>query len=89
MAAVLAHVHYMPDHWRGQAHTARVMQEFSQLFQLKAVSVWWGGGGDHWRGQAHTARVMQEFSQLFQLKAVSVGGGGLRGMLELTVMYVI
>ena len=38
MAAVLAHVHYMPDHWRGQAHTARVMHEFSQMFQLKAVS---------------------------------------------------
>ena len=37
MAAVLAHVHYMPDHWRGQAHTARVMHEFSQMFQLKAV----------------------------------------------------
>ncbi|KAF0302240.1 Autophagy-related protein 9A [Amphibalanus amphitrite] len=36
MAAVLAHVHYMPDHWRGQAHTGRVMHEFSQMFQLKA-----------------------------------------------------
>lgn len=38
MTAVLAHAHYFPDHWRGQAHTNRVRQEFSQLFQYKAVS---------------------------------------------------
>ncbi|GLG98624.1 Autophagy-related protein 9 [Gryllus bimaculatus] len=37
MTAVLAHVHYLPDSWRGQAHTHKVREEFSQLFQYKAV----------------------------------------------------
>lgn len=37
MTAVLAHVHYLPDTWKGQAHTHTVRQEFSQLFQYKAV----------------------------------------------------
>ncbi|XP_063224010.1 autophagy-related protein 9A [Bacillus rossius redtenbacheri] len=37
MTAVLAHVHYLPDSWRGQAHTHRVRNEFSQIFQYKAV----------------------------------------------------
>nr|CAD7196671.1 unnamed protein product [Timema douglasi] len=37
LTAVLAHVHYLPDSWRGQAHTHRVRGEFSQLFQYKAV----------------------------------------------------
>lgn len=39
MTAVLAHAHYLPDSWRGQAHTARVRDEFAQLFQYKAVYV--------------------------------------------------
>lgn len=38
MTAVLAHVHYLPDNWKGQAHTHSVRQEFAQLFQYKAVS---------------------------------------------------
>jgi len=38
LTAVLAHVHYLPDSWRGQAHTNRVREEFSQLFHYKAVS---------------------------------------------------
>ena len=38
LTAVLAHVHYLPDSWRGQAHTKRVRKEFSQLFHYKAVS---------------------------------------------------
>lgn len=37
MIAVLAHVHYMPDSWRGNAHTVHVRDEFAQLFQYKAV----------------------------------------------------
>ncbi|XP_069678883.1 autophagy-related protein 9A isoform X1 [Periplaneta americana] len=37
VTAVLAHVHYLPDSWRGQAHTNRVREEFSQLFHYKAV----------------------------------------------------
>jgi hypothetical protein len=38
LTAVLAHAHYLPDSWRGQAHTNRVREEFSQLFHYKAVS---------------------------------------------------
>ncbi|XP_047498718.1 autophagy-related protein 9A-like [Penaeus chinensis] len=34
---VLAEVHYLPDHWREKAHTSRVRQEFSQLFQYRVV----------------------------------------------------
>ncbi|GFG31895.1 hypothetical protein Cfor_04514, partial [Coptotermes formosanus] len=37
LTAVLAHAHYLPDSWRGQAHTNRVREEFSQLFHYKAV----------------------------------------------------
>lgn len=36
---ILAQVHYMPDHWKGQAHTYKVRDEFSSLFQYKAVSM--------------------------------------------------
>ncbi len=39
MRAVLAQVHYMPDTWKGNAHTYRVRDEFSMLFQYKAVSL--------------------------------------------------
>ncbi|XP_059490836.1 autophagy-related protein 9A [Neocloeon triangulifer] len=39
MTTVLAHVHYLPDTWRGQAHTNIVRQEFAQLFQLRAVNL--------------------------------------------------
>lgn len=38
MTAILAQVHYLPDSWRGNAHTTRVRSEMSQLFQYKAVS---------------------------------------------------
>ncbi|XP_078571343.1 autophagy-related protein 9A-like isoform X2 [Branchiostoma floridae x Branchiostoma japonicum] len=37
MVCILAQIHYMPDRWKGQAHTYRVRDEFSQLFQYKAV----------------------------------------------------
>lgn len=37
MTAVLAQAHYLPDSWRGNAHTTRVRNEFSQLFQYKAT----------------------------------------------------
>lgn len=37
MRAVLAQIHYMPDHWSGNAHTHKVKEEFSLLFQFKAV----------------------------------------------------
>jgi len=36
MSAVLAHVHYLPSHWRGNAHTNTVRNQFTQLFQYKA-----------------------------------------------------
>lgn len=37
MRAVLAQIHYMPEHWTGNAHTHKVRDEFSLLFQFKAV----------------------------------------------------
>ncbi|KAG8259087.1 Autophagy- protein 9A [Homalodisca vitripennis] len=37
MTAILAQVHYLPDNWRGNAHTSRVRNELSQLFQYKAT----------------------------------------------------
>ncbi|EEB19496.1 conserved hypothetical protein [Pediculus humanus corporis] len=36
MTAVLAHVHYLPESWRGKAHTQTVHSQFSQIFQYKA-----------------------------------------------------
>lgn len=36
---VLAHIHYMPDHWQGNAHRYETRDEFAQLFQYKAVSL--------------------------------------------------
>ena len=38
MRAVLAHIHYMPDHWKGRAHTFTVRDEFEMLFKYKVVS---------------------------------------------------
>ncbi|KAK3105011.1 hypothetical protein FSP39_015123 [Pinctada imbricata] len=35
MRNILAHVHYMPTDWAGNAHTTRVRDEFSNLFQYK------------------------------------------------------
>uniref|UniRef100_A0A914UL79 Autophagy-related protein 9 n=1 Tax=Plectus sambesii TaxID=2011161 RepID=A0A914UL79_9BILA len=35
MNMIVAQVHYIPDSWKGHAHTDRVRQEFSQLFQFK------------------------------------------------------
>ncbi|CAG7829535.1 unnamed protein product [Allacma fusca] len=37
LTAVLAHVHYFPDHWKGQAHAAKVHDQFAFLFQYKVV----------------------------------------------------
>ncbi|XP_039280518.1 autophagy-related protein 9A isoform X1 [Nilaparvata lugens] len=37
MTQVLSQVHYIPDSWRGKAHTSKVRQEFAQLFQFKAI----------------------------------------------------
>lgn len=39
LTAILAHVHYFPDHWKGQAHTTRVRDQFALLFQYKVVSL--------------------------------------------------
>ncbi len=38
MRNVLAQIHYMPDSWKGNAHTYKVRDEFAQLFQYKIVS---------------------------------------------------
>lgn len=39
MRRVLSEVHYIPDHWREKAHTSKVRQEFSQLFQYRLTYV--------------------------------------------------
>lgn len=38
MQSILAQIHYIPDSWKGQAHTYKVRTQFSQLFQYKIVS---------------------------------------------------
>ncbi|XP_056007904.1 autophagy-related protein 9A-like isoform X2 [Ostrea edulis] len=37
MRNILAHVHYMPPDWSGNAHTSKVRNEFSIFFQYKVV----------------------------------------------------
>lgn len=37
ITAVLAHTHYLPVSWRGQAHTSRVRDQFGHFFQLRAM----------------------------------------------------
>lgn len=39
LIALLAEIHYLPDNWKGQAHTNKVRDEFAQLFHYKAVYV--------------------------------------------------
>lgn len=39
LRVILAHIHYMPDHWQGNAHRYETRDEFAQLFQYKAVSL--------------------------------------------------
>lgn len=39
LRVILAHIHYMPDHWQGNAHRYETRDQFSQLFQYKAVSM--------------------------------------------------
>lgn len=39
LRVILAHIHYMPDHWQGNAHRYETRDQFSQLFQYKAVSI--------------------------------------------------
>lgn len=38
LKVILAQIHYMPDHWQGNAHRYETRDEFAQLFQYKAVS---------------------------------------------------
>jgi len=37
MRAILAQIHYIPDSWKGNAHTYKVRDEFIQLYQYKVV----------------------------------------------------
>uniref|UniRef100_G3P6Z7 Autophagy-related protein 9 n=1 Tax=Gasterosteus aculeatus aculeatus TaxID=481459 RepID=G3P6Z7_GASAC len=39
LRVILAHIHYMPDHWQGNAHKYETRDQFSQLFQYKAVFI--------------------------------------------------
>ncbi|KAH0627731.1 hypothetical protein JD844_003872, partial [Phrynosoma platyrhinos] len=38
LQSLLAHIHYIPDHWQGNAHKSETREELSQLFQYKAVN---------------------------------------------------
>ncbi|XP_077978282.1 autophagy-related protein 9A-like [Glandiceps talaboti] len=37
MQSILAQIHYIPDNWKGTAHVWKTRDEFSRLFQYKAV----------------------------------------------------
>lgn len=37
LRCVLAHIHYMPDQWKGNASKSETRDELAQLFQYKAV----------------------------------------------------
>ena len=37
LTAVMAHIHYFPDSWKGEAHTNRVMTELGELFPYTAI----------------------------------------------------
>ncbi|XP_046883282.1 autophagy-related protein 9B isoform X2 [Hypomesus transpacificus] len=39
LQCVLAHIHYMPDHWRGTANKSETRDEVAQLLQYKAVFI--------------------------------------------------
>ncbi|KAM9323279.1 autophagy-related protein 9B isoform 1-T2 [Pholidichthys leucotaenia] len=39
LQCVLAHIHYMPDHWRCSANKSETRDEVAQLFQYKAVFI--------------------------------------------------
>ncbi|KAM8966620.1 autophagy-related protein 9A-like [Pelodytes ibericus] len=39
LQCVLAHIHYMPDHWQGYAHKSETRDELAELFQYKAVFI--------------------------------------------------
>ncbi|BFZ01170.1 hypothetical protein BsWGS_04209 [Bradybaena similaris] len=39
MMSILTQIHYMPDHWKGRAHTSHVRDEFAMLFQYKVVYI--------------------------------------------------
>ncbi|TSL82565.1 Autophagy-related protein 9A [Bagarius yarrelli] len=39
LQCVLAHIHYMPDHWKGNANKSETRNEMAQLFQYKAVFI--------------------------------------------------
>nr|XP_033800764.1 autophagy-related protein 9A isoform X2 [Geotrypetes seraphini] len=39
LKVILAHIHYMPDHWQGNAHRYETRDQFAQLFQYKAMFI--------------------------------------------------
>ncbi|XP_051970907.1 autophagy-related protein 9B isoform X2 [Xyrauchen texanus] len=39
LQCVLAHIHYMPDHWKGNGNKSETRDEMAQLFQYKAVFI--------------------------------------------------
>uniref|UniRef100_A0A4W3JN16 Autophagy-related protein 9 n=1 Tax=Callorhinchus milii TaxID=7868 RepID=A0A4W3JN16_CALMI len=39
LKVILSHIHYMPDHWLGNAHRYETRDQFAQLFQYKAMFI--------------------------------------------------
>ncbi|KAF5903952.1 autophagy-related protein 9A-like, partial [Clarias magur] len=39
LQCVLAHIHYIPDHWKGNANKSETRDEMAQLYQYKAVFI--------------------------------------------------
>ncbi|XP_072376998.1 autophagy-related protein 9A [Diabrotica undecimpunctata] len=39
LECVVAHTHYLPSDWKGQAHTSRVRKSFQELFQMSVVAI--------------------------------------------------
>ncbi|MEQ2194771.1 hypothetical protein XENOCAPTIV_002777, partial [Xenoophorus captivus] len=54
LQCVLAHIHYMPDHWRGNANKSETRDEVAQLFQYKAV-----GRTEHQGPSVHFAALQR------------------------------
>ncbi|XP_054673232.1 autophagy-related protein 9B isoform X2 [Grus americana] len=60
LQCVLAHVHYMPDHWQGNASRSETRGEMAQLFQYKALDVR-NHGNPQWLSAGQTeASVYQQ-----------------------------
>lgn len=63
LQCMLAHIHYMPDHWRGNANKSETRDEVAQLFQYKAVR----HGVFFYRGTHHShSRIKNSADSFFK-----------------------